>query len=122
MISGWSKVGAKPLAGAVVSAMLRHMRPFDCTPALKALSEPIRLRIVQLLSRECLSVNEVAARLDLPQYQVSRQLQILREAGLLEMHSDGRKHRHKVPAHQLDDHGNILDLGCCAFRFDRLCR
>jgi DNA-binding transcriptional ArsR family regulator len=98
------------------------MTDFDCIPALKALSEPIRLRIVQVLSKENLSVNEVAARLKMPQYKVSRHLQILREAGLLEMHSHGKEHLHKVPIKQLAHQGNTLDLGCCAFHFDKLCR
>jgi len=98
------------------------MTAFDCIPALKALSEPIRLRIVRLLSKEHLSVNEIAARLKMPQYKVSRHLQILREAGLLEMHSQGKKHLHKVPIKQLARKGSTLDLGCCASRFDKLCR
>jgi DNA-binding transcriptional ArsR family regulator len=100
--------------------MLCRMTDFDCIPALKALSKPVRLRIVRLLSKEHLSVNEVAARLKMPQYQVSRHLQILRKAGLLELHNEGKKHLHKVPAKQLAHQRNTLELGCCAFRFDKL--
>jgi DNA-binding transcriptional ArsR family regulator len=96
------------------------MKDFDCAPALKALSKPVCLRIVRLLSKEPLSVNEVAARLKMPQYKVSRHLQILRDAGLLEVHNHGKKHFHQVPIKQLAHNRNTLDLGCCAFRFDKL--
>jgi len=81
---------------------------------------PIRLRIVRLLLKEHLSVNEVASRLRMPQYQVSRHLQILREAGLLELHNEGKKHVHRVPANRLVRKRNTLELGCCAFRFNKL--
>jgi DNA-binding transcriptional ArsR family regulator len=55
----------------------------------RALSEPIRLRILRaLLEREC-SVNEVTAAIGAGQSNVSRHLQALFEAGLLTRRREG---------------------------------
>jgi len=54
----------------------------DCVVALRALGEDTRVRIVGLLLQSPLDVNEIAARLGVSQYNVSKHLRILREAGL----------------------------------------
>ena len=58
------------------------MTGFDCIAALKALGEESRLRILRLLFKEWLSVNEITGRLKLSQYNVSKHLRIMGEAGL----------------------------------------
>lgn len=50
---------------------------------LRALADPTRLKLAQLLIREELSVSELVAVLRLPQSTVSRHLKVLREAGLV---------------------------------------
>ena len=50
----------------------------------RALAEPIRWRIVELLSREQLCVCHFTAELGTPQPLVSHHLRVLREAGLVE--------------------------------------
>jgi predicted transcriptional regulator len=94
-----------------------------CLPALKALGEETRLRILRLLFKEELSVNEIGERLTVSQYNVSKHLRIMREAGLLESKKNG-KQRLYVVAHELKSqvaaNNNILDLGCCTFRLDKL--
>ena len=97
------------------------MTDAECIPALKALGQPVRMRIIRLLLKEHLSVNDIAARLRMPQYKVSRHLQVLRKAGLLEMNSYGKEHLHKIPTKQLAHRKSTLDLGCCTFRFDKRC-
>lgn len=57
--------------------------------ALKALAEPTRWRIVELLSCEELCVCHLAEDLDLAQPLVSHHLRALRDAGLVE----SEKHR-----------------------------
>ena len=52
-------------------------------PLLRAVSEPTRRRMLQVLSSQQLSVSDLAEVLDLPQSTVSRHLRLLREAGLL---------------------------------------
>ena len=101
------------------------MTGIDCIAALKALGEETRLRIVRLLFKEALGVNEIATRLKASQYNVSKHLRILREAGLLESEAQGKQRLYMVPAalrKQITANRNVLDLGCCTFRFDRLPR
>lgn len=54
------------------------------TEVLKALAEPNRWRIVELLSCEELCVCHLAEELDLAQPLVSHHLRVLRDAGLVE--------------------------------------
>jgi DNA-binding transcriptional ArsR family regulator len=57
--------------------------------ALKALSDPTRLKIVYLLSYGELCVCEIMAALDKPQPTVSHHLNILKTAGFLEWRKEG---------------------------------
>ena len=99
------------------------MTGLDCIAALKALGEETRLRILRLLFKKQLSVNEIANHLKASQYNVSKHLRIMREAGLLETEKDGKQRLYTV-ASSLRSHvaanNNVLDLGCCTFRFDKL--
>jgi DNA-binding transcriptional ArsR family regulator len=102
---------------------LAAVRGIDCVVALKALAEDTRLRILQLLLKEPLSVNDISERLDVSQYNVSKHLRTMREAGLLELSKQGRVHLYTVtPAlrTQVAANRNVLDLGCCTFKLDRL--
>jgi ubiquinone/menaquinone biosynthesis C-methylase UbiE/DNA-binding transcriptional ArsR family regulator len=56
---------------------------------LRATGEPSRLRILALLSREELAVNELCQILDQSQPRVSRHLRLLTENGLVERFPDG---------------------------------
>jgi len=100
------------------------MTGLDCIAALKALGEESRLRILRLVFRRKMSVNEITTQLRLPQYNVSKHLRVLREAGLLQLEKKGRQRLYRVS--RLKAHvaarGNVLDLGCCSFRLDRLSR
>jgi DNA-binding transcriptional ArsR family regulator len=91
----------------------------DCVTALRALGEDTRVRIVGLLIEEALDVNEIARRLDVSQYNVSKHLRILREAGLLEVKKSGRQRLYALPEaiRRRAETGNVLDLGCCSFQF-----
>ena len=99
------------------------MTGVDCIAALKALSEETRLRILRLLLKQELSVNEISERLNVSQYNVSKHLRILREAGLLKSEKRGKQRIHFV-GDELKSHvaanNNVLDLGCCTFRMDKL--
>jgi len=101
------------------------MTGLDCIAALKALGEETRLRILRLLFREPMSVNDISERLAVSQYNVSKHLRIMREAGLLEVEKQGQQRLYSVvpnlKAH-VAANNNILDLGCCTFRLDKLPR
>jgi len=95
----------------------------DCIAALKALGEETRLRILRLLFKEQLSVNEISDRLGVSQYNVSKHLRVMREAGLLEIEKNGKQRLYSVShefRNQMTVNKNVLDLGCCTFRCDQL--
>ena len=99
------------------------MTGLDCISALKALGEETRLRILRLLYEETLSVNEISERLGATQYNVSKHLRVMREAGLLETRKHGQLRLYGVAPNlksQLAANDNVLDLGCCTFRLDKL--
>ena len=101
------------------------MNGLACIGALKALGEESRLRMLRLLYRRPMSVNEIAEALEIAQPSVSKHLRILHGAGLLEIEKCGRQRRYVVNAKlksQAAESGKMLDLGCCCFRLDKLPR
>jgi ArsR family transcriptional regulator len=62
----------------------------DPTSGLKALADPLRRRIVELLADEELCVCHLVEELAVPQPLVSHHLRVLREAGLV----DSERHRY----------------------------
>jgi ArsR family transcriptional regulator len=67
--------------------------PLPVTWVFKALSDPTRLRIVRLLLASPvpdLCVCEMVDALEVPEYQVSRHLAVLRAAGLVRERRDGK--------------------------------
>jgi DNA-binding transcriptional ArsR family regulator len=77
------------------------------------------VRIVGLLIEQAMDVNEIARRLNVSQYNVSKHLRILREAGLLEVEKSGRQRLYALPEtiRRRAEAGDVLDLGCCSFQF-----
>ncbi|MEV0531417.1 metalloregulator ArsR/SmtB family transcription factor [Kitasatospora sp. NPDC050463] len=57
---------------------------------LKALADPLRMRIVALLSREALCTTHLAEETGAKQTNLSNHLRILREAGLVDTEPCGR--------------------------------
>src|SRR5258706_5568599 len=99
------------------------MTGLDCLVALKALGEETRLRILRLLFKEQLSVNEISERLKISQYNASKHLRIMREAGLLVTEKQGKQRLYTIAGRlksQAAANNNVLDLGCCTFRLDKL--
>ena len=60
--------------------------------ALRALAEPNRRVILQIVATRPRSVGEIASQLDITSQAVSRHLKVLREAGLVEEGRDGTRH------------------------------
>lgn len=97
----------------------------DWTISLKALADESRLRIISALMKGPLNVNAIDDKLQLSQYNVSKHLRILREAGLVDSEIKGNRREYFIAPRfrkQLARNRNVLDLGCCTFRFDRLPR
>ena len=60
--------------------------------ALKALAEPHRRAILQLVSHDARPVGDIASHLDITPQAVSRHLKVLHEAGLVDEHREGTRH------------------------------
>jgi predicted transcriptional regulator len=69
--------------------MEKQLRKY--TDIFKALEDPTRLRIINLLlnSSEPLCVVEIVESIDTPQYKVSKHLAILKNSGLIDYTRDG---------------------------------
>ncbi len=97
------------------------MKITECIDALKALGEENRLSIVRLLLKRASNVNEIAESLKITQYNVSKHLRVLREAGLLVTEKQGQQRVYSLTPdfhRQITENNYVLDLGCCTFRFD----
>jgi DNA-binding transcriptional ArsR family regulator len=71
-----------------------------------ALAEPNRYRIVELLRSGARTVNEIGARLELNQPQVSKHLRVLKEAGLVDVEPRAQQRVYELrakPLRQLHD-------------------
>jgi len=69
---------------------------------LKAFGQSTRLRILRLVSRQELAVNELVEALGLPQSRISRHLAVLRHAGLVQDRREGNWVYYRLDADQLD--------------------
>jgi DNA-binding transcriptional ArsR family regulator len=89
----------------------------SCAEKLKALSEPLRLRIVDLLRGGPKNVGELADALGAEVVIVSHHLGILYHAGLLDREKQGRFVIYRLREGLLDrgprKANDQLDLGCC---------
>jgi DNA-binding transcriptional ArsR family regulator len=63
---------------------------------LRALAEPRRPAILRLVRDEARSVGEIAAQFEISQQAVSQHLQVLRDAGLVDMRKDGTRRLYRV--------------------------
>jgi ArsR family transcriptional regulator len=66
--------------------------------ALRALADPTRLRIVSLLERDELSVNELQQITRMGQSRISTHLRQLQDAGLLDSRREGKRSLYKLSA------------------------
>jgi DNA-binding transcriptional ArsR family regulator len=95
----------------------------DCTDILKALADRTRQRIVKALLATDLGVNELTEKLGLSQYNTSKHLRVLKQAGIVEVRALGQRREYFItPAFRLrvEKEGPTLDFGCCSFRMDQL--
>ncbi len=82
----------------------------------QAIADPVRREIIEILSREALSVNEVANHFEISRPAVSKHLKILGECDLIEIRQQGRerycfiKSESLVPAYMwLDQYRDIWE-------------
>ncbi|MBI3866399.1 MAG: winged helix-turn-helix transcriptional regulator [Planctomycetia bacterium] len=95
-----------------------QLQPVHCAEQLKALSEPLRLRIVSALRTGPKSVSELAESLSAELVTVSHHLQILRSARLVKTERRGRFILYSLDKDVFQPSGSgrskeHIDLGCC---------
>lgn len=94
----------------------------DCTDILKALADHTRQRIVRALLATDLGVNELTERLGLSQYNTSKHLRVLKEAGIVDVRAIGQRREYFIATtfrRRIERGGMTLDFGCCTFRVDQ---
>ena len=94
------------------------LQPQACAEQLKALSEPIRLRIIDLLRHGPLTVGDIAGFLEAEMVTVSHHLGILKHADLVTARRDGRHMVYSLRPDVLQKTTgkrprDVLDFGCC---------
>jgi DNA-binding transcriptional ArsR family regulator len=76
---------------------------------LSALSEPNRMRIVELLREGPCPVGEIAGRLQIRQPQVSKHLHVLSQAGLVKMRPAANQRVYQLEAKPFEELGDWLE-------------
>jgi DNA-binding transcriptional ArsR family regulator len=84
--------------------------------AVRAIAEPRRREILDLVRERELSAGEIASRFDVSRPAISQHLKVLYEAGLLEQRRDGTKRIYRARPEGLAELLQFLD----AFWSDRL--
>ncbi|SHF19351.1 DNA-binding transcriptional regulator, ArsR family [Seinonella peptonophila] len=92
------------------------------TTTFRALAEPNRLQIVELLRRGPLTVGEIADRLQIRQPQASKHLKVLSEAGIVTVRPDANRRIYQLRAETLQEVDEWLEpfRELWEERFDRL--
>ena len=75
---------------------------------LKALAHPLRLRLVDMLSKDDCCVTDIAQSVQMPQSTVSQNLGILKKAGVIQPYKSGVKTCYKIANNKIISILNIL--------------
>ncbi len=89
-----------------------------CARRLKALADPERLKIIDILFAGAKNVSEISSELEQEIVNVSHHLGVLRNAGLVLVERHGRFMVYSLPpevfATRTGDCCKQVDLGCCS--------
>ncbi len=81
----------------------------DADDALRALAEPRRRAILQLVAHDELAAGEIAAAFDVTRPAVSQHLTVLKQAGLLTERRDGTRRLYRARPEGLAQLRRLLD-------------
>jgi hypothetical protein len=113
----WSLNSSDPPKEPVLSVENDNFQSKSCADKLKALSEPLRLRIIDLLRHGEMTVGDIAEFLETELVTVSHHLKILKHADLVEVERDGRFMVYRLKNDLLQKgtapSKQFLNLGCC---------
>jgi DNA-binding transcriptional ArsR family regulator len=94
------------------------MRKSKCTRVLKVFGDQTRWNIIAELLHAPRTVGELTQKLKVSQYNISKHIRKLREAGIVETQRKGQFMKCSVKSHlQNRRKKSELDLGCCKLRF-----
>ena len=94
---------------------------YECAPKMRALADETRWRIVSVLlkAEEPLTATDLVNELGVSNYNISKHLRILREAGIVSMKKSGKfVHCELVRKPSNETEGKKVDLGCCTLDLD----
>jgi DNA-binding transcriptional ArsR family regulator len=77
--------------------------------AIRAIAEPNRRRILQLVTANELSAGEIASRFEITRPAVSQHLGVLREAGLVTERREGTRRLYRLRPEGFDDLKSFLE-------------
>src|ERR1041385_5208655 len=83
---------------------------FSTLKCLRALSDPTRLRIVALLEKDELSVNELQEITRMGQSRISTHLGLLQDSGLVQSRREGKRSFYKLAQAQEGALGEFIQL------------
>src|SRR5882762_3052158 len=83
---------------------------FSTLKSLRALSDPTRLRIVALLEKDELSVNELQEITRMGQSRISTHLGLLLDSGLVQARREGKRTFYRLNAHATGSAGEFIQL------------
>lgn len=88
----------------------------QCAEYLRALADPIRLKIMRSLQSGPLTVTDITLLLELEIARVSHHLRVLFHAGLVSTERDGKFIYYRLNRHlsKRATTGARLDFGCCS--------
>jgi DNA-binding transcriptional ArsR family regulator len=84
-------------------------RERETDEALRAIAEPRRRKILQLVARDELAAGEIAAAFDITRTAVSQHLTVLKNAGLLSERRNGTRRLYRARAEGLAGLREFLD-------------
>jgi ArsR family transcriptional regulator len=97
------------------------VRPDVCATKLAVLADPTRLAVVEVLMSGSRNVNEINRHIGVAQNLLSHHLRVLREAGIVVSHRDGKAVRYALAREvEMDASRWAINLGCCSLNFKRV--
>lgn len=84
----------------------------EAAACLKVMAHPVRLKIVDILTRQEPSVGEIAEMCGLPHHQVCEHLRLMQNCGLLTSVRAGRSVHYKISSQHLHGLINCIKFNC----------
>ena len=81
----------------------------EAAECLRTLAHPVRLRMVQLMLREQLTVGQIAEACEIPSHMASEHLRMMQHCGFLTRRQDGRRIYYQVAEPAVEQMMNCIE-------------